>query len=399
MRQNARHLLAALHEREGRNDQLLRSLNEADWTAVVDLAKRHGVGALLFSRPGLPVPEPIQTALQSRAQRSAQLILMLQAACRELADAAASEGLDLVVLKGLHLATSIYPDPGMREMADIDILVPSDQLQAIADLARGLGYAVPPLAGDAHHHLPSMVRGRVMLEIHWQLFDEGHGAVATPQGIFQRAVPITSLPNTRGLSTEDLLLHVCLHAASHHVLEMGIRSLCDVQAIVAATGQRVNWAMVVERAREWRGERSVALMCTLARLHLGVRFPEDVFTELKDAMPGPDVVNAATDFLVEDSTHLAGTSEAARALLTLGSTRERVRHTVDHLVRPHRSQPASLKPRGIRRLGLVVAVSQRAYGLVQRHGGWLWRASRTDTGPLRSALKQRNALAEWIRER
>lgn len=238
-----------------------------------------------------------------------------------------------------------------------------------------------------------------MLEIHWQLFDVGNGSVPAPSGLFERAVPLESLPNTRGLSTEDLLLHVCLHAASHHVLEMGIRSLCDVQAIVAAAGHRVNWTTVTERAREWRGERSVALMFTLARLHLGVRFPEAVFTALKDAMPGPAVVDAATDFLLEDSTHLAGTSEAARALLTLDSTRDRVRHTVDHIVRPHRSQPASLKPQGIRRMGLVAVIARRAYGLARRHGGWLWRASRTSTSPLRSALEQRNALADWIRNR
>jgi Uncharacterised nucleotidyltransferase len=373
-------------------------LTPAEWHQVAALAIRQRVGPLLHSLTHLPVPDEVRAVLRASAERSARRVLLQQAAFRQLAAAVAPLGVTLVALKGIHLASAVYTGPTLREMADIDVLTPVDQLQAVSEVAKRLGYTVPPLGGASHHHLPMMVRGRVGLELHWQLAPGELGVRADVEGLLQRAVALDRLPGAKGLCTEDLLLHTCLHAADHHVFEMGLRSLCDVQAIVAREGHRIDWRTLMARSRAWGTERGLALVLTLAHRHLGVPVPDLVLQELHDALPPQDIVTTATNFVLEDALNLGGASEAASELLTLGSHGERMRHIAKHLLKPGETHPESKAGRW-RHVRTVPALVTRAVGLAWRHGGWLWRASREKDSPLRDALDTRNTLAEWIRGR
>lgn len=387
-------LCAALREDTTR----LPPLSEDDWRAVAALATQQRVGPLLLSRTHLPFPDDVRAQLVARAQVSARRALLLQAAVRELADAASARNLTIVVLKGLHLATSVYPSAGLREMGDIDVLVPAEQLEAVSEVARSLGYTTAPMRGVAHHHLPPMVRGRVNLEIHWQLFNDELGRVAAPAGLIARSVPSGLAPTARSLSPEDLLLHICVHAAGHHVLEWGMRPLCDVQAIVHRDGDTLDWNIVGQRAREWNVERSVALVLVLARDYLGVRVPTAVEAQLSAAMPPPALLTDAVDFLFEHAEHLTGTSESATRLLEIRGVTARLRHVAEVLWRP-RARPHTDAQPDDGHLKRVTSAAGRAVGLSWRHGGWLWRAARDPDSPLHDALDRRNALAAWIRGR
>jgi len=373
-------------------------LTTAEWQQVAALAIRQRVGPLLQSHLHLPLPDDVGALLQARAEYAARRVLLQQMAFRELAAAVAPLGLTLVALKGTHLAAAVYESPAQREMADMDVLTSADQLHAVSEVAMQLGYTVPRLGGASHHHLPTMVRGLVGLELHWQLAPGELGVRADVEGLLQRAVALDGVPGAKGLCTEDLLLHTCLHAADHHVFEMGLRSLCDVQAIVAREGHRIDWRTLTARSRAWGTERGLALVLTLAHRHLGVPVPDLVLQELHDALPQEDIIDAASGFLMEDAANLAGTSEAATQLLTLDTHAQRLRHIADQLVKPETTRPGP-KVSGGRRWRGAPALVTRAVGLAWRHGGWLWRASREKDSPLRDALDTRNTLAEWIRGR
>jgi hypothetical protein len=135
-------------------------------------------------------------------------------------------------------------------------------------------------------------------------------------------------------------------------------------------------------------------MLTMAQRHLGVRMPDQVWAELSGVLPDPALVVTATDFLLEDAANLAGTSEAAAALLRLDSHTQRLRHIAHQLVKPAETRPGADRSEGLRS---VPALITRAAGLARRHGGWLWRASREPHSPVRTALEKRQVLAAWIR--
>jgi len=392
MNRTSEALCAALGEDAGR----VPALSPDEWREVATLAIRQRVGPLLLSRSHLPFPDDVRAQLRARADTSAKRGLQQMAAFRELSEAAAARGLTVVALKGLHLAACVYPSPGLREMGDIDVLVPTGDLDAVAAVARQLGYTEDVSGGVAHHHLPPMVRGRVCIEIHWQLFQDDLGQVADAEGLLARAVPSRLSPTTRTLCPEDLLLHICVHAAEHHVLDTGLRPLCDVQAILRQYGDTLDWEAVVERAHSWNVTRSVALVIALAHRHLGVPVPAGVQPLLAAAMPPAELLDEAMDFLFEHAVHLSGTSEAARQLLEIRGTRARLRHVVTQLWRPHTTRPqgAGLED-GV--VGRMRSTAARAVGVSWRHGGWLWRASRDRTSPMHQALERRNTLAAWIR--
>lgn len=51
-----------------------------------------------------------------------------------------SNGINAVVRKGTYLSNSLYPDPGLRYMVDLDIYVPGEEMDRYCALMTGLGY-------------------------------------------------------------------------------------------------------------------------------------------------------------------------------------------------------------------------------------------------------------------
>jgi len=395
----ARYLLAALRDPADRDNALLAELGEAEWDDVAQLAMRQRVAPLLYSRPGLPFPADVRATLQARAQRSAFRVLRQQAAFRELADAVAPMGIQLMVLKGLHLATSVYPSAGLREMADIDLLVRPDDLQAVTQMATRLGYAhAAGSIGDALHHLPPLTRNNIAFELHYQLLPPTAACPPKTTGLFDRSQPVGTSANVVGLCPEDLIVHICVHAAGNHVLEMGLRPLCDLQAIVQQSRSQIDWPTVVARAAEWRCQRSVMLMLLLARDHLGVPIPSSVFTSAPGSLPSADLLDVALSAAVAGAGELAAKSPTAAQLLRLPGPIAKVRYIVSQIFRPSAEQAAASPHLRMSRWARARHVVERAIGVTRRHGSWLWRASRERDGSLRQALDRRGALVDWIRE-
>jgi hypothetical protein len=395
----ARHLLAALHDPTGRDDALLAGLSDAEWADVARLAIRQRVGPLLLSRPGLAFPADVRADLRARAQRAAMRVLRQQAAFRHLADAVAPLGIQVMALKGLHLATAVYPSAGLREMGDIDLLVLPEHVEVVAETARSLGYSQILASGDSLQHLPPFHREGITLEVHYQLLSSASATPPPTSLLLVRSRPLKVAGNAVGLGPDDLIVHTCVHAAGNHLFELGLRPLCDLHAIVKKFPTQIDWATVVARAAEWRCRRSLMLMLCLARDHLGVPIPPGVFASTPGSAPSQDVLDAALSTMVSGAGELAHKSHTAAQLLHLNGPVSKVRYVVSQLFLPSATQAAASadlsKPWWIR----TGHIARRAVGLARRHGGWLWRASRERNGALRQALDRRNALAEWIRER
>jgi hypothetical protein len=83
------------------------------------------------------------------------------------------EGIRPALLKGAaFLVDDLYPDKGLRLLADLDLLIREDQLQAAWSALQKAGFppAGPVAAKPSHHHLPGRVHPGTGLsvELHWQ---------------------------------------------------------------------------------------------------------------------------------------------------------------------------------------------------------------------------------------
>lgn len=297
-------LLDCLHMDAGRVDaDRLAALTETDWEALVALATEQNVCALLTQQlksRGLDavVPDATMQALRDFYLQNAARNLRL---CNELkrivetlrADDVSPTGeiIPVIVLKGLHLATQVYDNIALRQMGDLDLLVPKQHLQRTTDALITSGYKpLKPYSVDVDvalsQHLIPFIKSEVgkidRVEIHWTLTKPNQPYTIAVDEFWARAVPLQIAGiDVLGLCPEDLLLHLCLHTSYQHQFAFGLRPSCDIAHLIQHYGETLDWGTVQQRAEAWGWERGVYLALRVAQELVGADVPGDVLRQLE----------------------------------------------------------------------------------------------------------------------
>jgi hypothetical protein len=214
-----------------------------------------------------------------------------RSALKRALDACERRGIAVMVVKGMALASLVYPDPALRPMADVDLWVRPADLDA-ADAAlrdTGLGY---PARTHAGRQLPTAAEGLaersfelpdtlVLFELHGTLKSLAALDAARIERIWTRSRPATlgGIP-ARVQHPEDLLLHLCLHAAAAHRFTLGLGPLVDIQRVVARWQNDFDWPAM---AADWKQSGVAAWMgltLLLARDLFGAPVPTTVLGRL-----------------------------------------------------------------------------------------------------------------------
>jgi hypothetical protein len=199
-------------------------------------------------------------------------------AVRPLTDA----GLEPVVFKGPAVAAR-YPEPGLRPMEDIDVLLPRREHQrALAALA-GAGWRVVRAGGGdhydtvlAHDNVPSLV-----LELHYGLEGTSQRVTALdPGALWERRQPIACAGTPAfGLPLADELVVLAAHAGKPHHGFVRLAWIADLAMIVGDAAERgtpVDWDRVRAVAEDARCVTVLSAALALAR-RAGVDTPAELF--------------------------------------------------------------------------------------------------------------------------
>lgn len=262
-----------------------------DWQSLPVLAHAQGVAPLVYAhlrRIGFALPPNVEQTLYGiylyQRRKNEVMLAVLERAIGAL-DAA---GAPALALKGSALACLVYPEPALRPMADLDILIrPEDVPHALTAL-RDAGFSVPPQVEEIRHrHLPPAtfdVAGcQVPLEIHFQLLSDyfDHARVHIAHYL-RRALPLLTyiLPemdwltrSTRGIGIKeliappqqfrlgsrtaytlghpDMLWHLCEHFVSHvNVWEIGrLLWAADIVSYAEKFAAEIDWAWLRRHRR------------------------------------------------------------------------------------------------------------------------------------------------------
>jgi hypothetical protein len=192
---------------------------------MVDLAEAHRVDALLARTAAAAAAPP---AVASRLNALAAANEAFSAAQdRELARVLrhlAAGGVSPILIKGAHLAHTIYPSSALRPRGDTDIVIAVEELPRLGSVLEEAGYR--PLAH---------VRGALILgQCHFQKTDDlgvDHGLdvhcrLAAPL-VFRHVLPAAVLRASRvpvpglgehawGPSAPHALVVACVHLVAHH---------------------------------------------------------------------------------------------------------------------------------------------------------------------------------------
>jgi len=297
----AAHLLALLRA----DSAALPALSPAEWEAVLELAAAHSLTPLLYYRlhavhGSEALPPNAWQRLQEHYYRNTGLNIRRYHELARILTALQDAGVPPIALKGAHLAALVYEQVGLRPMVDVDLLAHEADLERADSALRAIGYVkmVDPtrFAEERSHVVYAPPPNGMLLELHHRLEWPMAPFRIDHDGLWARAestdvAGVSSLV----LSPEDLLLHLCLHAAVHHSYSAGLRPLCDIAAATRAYQPRLDWEALVARAREWQATHCVYLTLRLAQELLGADVPISALHALAPADMDSRLVVWATE--------------------------------------------------------------------------------------------------------
>lgn len=283
-------------------------LSQPQWEAFVEEATHRRVGPLAWRRladhphadPSPGVLERLRRPYLANAFRNAVLFRETAQVTRALA----AESIPVMPLKGLHLARFVYDEPALRSMADLDIMVPREQIRVAERIIVGMGYGPLPRPDlEAHcewsNHLPAFEKeGAEVLEVHYDIERPTSPFAIDVAGIWSDAVEAEiDGAAVRLMRDEHLLLHLCVHLAYHHRFERAsLKGLLDVTAVVTACS--LDWDRVARTASRWRVGGFVHTTLRLAREILQAPVPDVALDAIEHSSDDEAVVDIAARFIL-----------------------------------------------------------------------------------------------------
>jgi hypothetical protein len=329
---------------------LLPAIPEPSIAALLDAAARHGVAGLLLHRIAATGREidARWAGLRDRAVDLSAAAALRDTESMEMLRLAGAEGLSFVVLKGLHLAHTVYPRSWIRERSDTDLLVRAPDLPRFEEFFRSRGYRLLPhvrgeLTLPQRHYLRDDSHGfRHAWDLHWRLTSSQALRFALPEDdLWSRAEACVALGGARVPSLPDALMLACIHRLAHHFDDPRLIWLWDIRLLLESASDAELGAFAGQAERTGSAA-ACAHSLLIARHHAGAVLP-DVLQPILGASP-----HGSVSFLWSGSrrpiTYLLGELRAARPADRGRLLRERVLPSLSSMRERYPSVPAVLLP-------------------------------------------------------
>lgn len=215
---HARALLAALHQdADALHSAGLDALTESQWRDLVALAGEQRVRPLLHQRLHAAgyaqrAPQSIWRPFSDECRAITTRKMQMHAELAHVVELLTRAQIPVIALKGAFLGPVVYGNVGLREMNDLDVLVPRDRLKDAVDLVMAEGYrgyqpfSIEHDAKTNQHVTRLMQPGRTGIEIHWTITKPGQLNTIDPRVLWQSAVAEPRLGGSAlGLSPEEAL--------------------------------------------------------------------------------------------------------------------------------------------------------------------------------------------------
>ena len=284
---------------------------ELNWERLLKKAHQHSLGPLLIEHITRTKPEAVNESLRTRFHdyylESTRLNLLLTGELIKVLEALATESIEAVTFKGPTLALAAYGNSGVRQFTDVDILIKPKDFARVSSLLSRLGFK--PAHSLTAGQLAALMRfdsaqnfehtNGAVLDVHWRLFERHWALPFDSEQVWERLTPMTVAGEAMlTVSTEDLLLVLCVHGFTHGWDRLGW--ICDVAGLI--TRQEIDWQAVTQRAVKWGVRRILLLGLLLAHEITRVELPSDVLEMTRQEGVVGKYAVAAQNNLFQDRT-------------------------------------------------------------------------------------------------
>jgi len=367
----------------------LQAFSEQEWHTILAAASQYGVVPILFHtlnqvHTNLYIPQALWTQMKHTYYRSAAPLN--------------SQGISVILLKGAHLAESVYKNLALRPMVDIDLLARKEDLLKVHEILLQQGYTCSEgRSFSALHLAPYKKKNAIRIEVHFHITRPPVSQRVNPAAFWERAHNNSYQGvDVLTLCPEDLLLHLCYHTCIDHGFNNGFIPYFDIVHTVTAYEGRLNWDQLWQRGTEWGIEKSLYLMLALTEKLLGFPVPEPIQEKMKPSQEVLDALHTAENFIYERDGEVSPI--IARMFGPQGwaaTLRLLLRRTF-----PPRENMSVVWQGSERKKKLISywLYVVRLHILLKRYGKTIWMGLRHDPKTIRAITIQnrKNDLLDWL---
>jgi len=277
------------------------------WQSLAAMAQQEGLAPLLYWRlrqAGLlnTIPLPVTESLRQKYYRTGAAAAVCTSQLHDLLPRCRKAGVMVIILKGAVLAELHYPNPALRPMSDIDILVKHHDLDDLALILAQAGYrtdtplpdgqGTPPTAYLTTRLYRRQDGGGLPLHVHTHLLNS-----TVPNDYFLANFPLAPIwaaaKSVLIAGTEALILdprHQVLHLAEHslrvtHSLTR-LQYLYDIDRTIRNSGHETDWQALCDEATAWGMASFLYHPLALASQWLKTPLPPSVLNRLRPMKAG-----------------------------------------------------------------------------------------------------------------
>lgn len=259
------------------------------------------------------LPHELRDKVKTKVYAAQVWQMLLNQTQHDVQTALSQSGIDCIWLKGSALSLTIYQEPYLRGMSDLDLLVASEHIDKAVNVLKTLGYIEPDVFVSEvarkkthHYHFLGGPNNKVSVELHFGLLGAERERLLSTHHLQwflnkTKTIPRLNKWTFNTLTPEAHLLYLCAHALIQHgEHELILRHLLDVHLLISK--YTLDWHLVTEKAIQLRWAYAVHRMLTLTGIYFGTTIPEAVLDNLQSRQREDDLVYEVQRFQSHDQT-------------------------------------------------------------------------------------------------
>jgi hypothetical protein len=196
--------------------------------------------------------------------------LMLEEQIYIILESMYRENLSIILFRGFALMETLYHNPGLRIMVDVDILVKEEELKKISDILIQLGYkeSAEHKEGSRRYNIVFskyfLPNKSLVIEVHRSLAPARPYKISLPRLWERTQEKIINNQKLLYLSQEDTFLSLAVHLR-RHTRRLTLKFLLDIAELLNMSGDKLDWAYIKDSARNNHIVTTVYLSLYLAK--------------------------------------------------------------------------------------------------------------------------------------
>jgi len=278
----------------------IRQVEEAiplvkDWNYFTENAIQNGSGPLLFKNLPLVsnsnlIPKEYFEKFGKAYYRSLSRNMVLYEHLKNIVNIFSKEGIEVIALKGILMAESIYGDIALRQMSDIDLLLKEHEAEKAWNILKAHGYQYQEFHKtefitnlNDHKHMPQLIMNGIQVELHYRTHIRYRGFDIKMEDYWAKSQPVVlNGVSLRKLCPEHQIQHSFIHLDEHFSDgKPQIYGFIDIAGVIEKYSSEIDWNYFDESSRDYKCDNIVYKYLFLLNKYFNIDLPQFIINKAK----------------------------------------------------------------------------------------------------------------------